>query len=377
MSKILLSCVVPARNEFPTAVMTCHSIWNCWEADGFDPKELEIIIVNNCSDDEPYDHRGAKGTTSYLLGRGAFYNRALRVLYDPIAGNHSARNKGAMIARGEYLFFSDAHMSYKPGFFKSILKTVDESGGLVHGALQFMGAYPPMDSSAGYGYTIKLGEEIKGTWHNYKIADTWFYVPAQGHWGLAVKRKQFLDFGGYPKIHRTYGGGEFYTDMKWWMFGSTVVVDPNAIGYHLASYRGYSYNHDDYKENVIGMAYALGMDEWRERAYLNWLRNGRKEVMDAIMERSQREHEADRKFVAKHRKKSFNQLLLERPWERLNKEKHNYGLANILIFQNTWENLLRKAPQEVQDIYDKSEKQKELAKFIDENLSQFVYKRNG
>ena len=372
---IKLSIIIPARNEFPNVAFTCHDIWNCWEADGFDPKELEIIIIDNCSTDDKYPQRGTGGTSSYMFGRGAYFNRALQIIYDPIAGNHSARNKGALVARGEYLFFSDAHMSYKPGFFKSILETTKESGGLVHGTLQFMGAYPPTDSGSGFGYTIKLGDEIKGTWNNYKISDTWFYVPAQGHWGLCVKKSQFMEFGGYPKIHRTYGGGEFYTDIKWWMFGSTVVVDPHAIGYHLASGRGYSYNHDDYIENVLGMAWALGADEWRERAYLNWMRTGNKKTMDSIYERSQGEHQKDREFVKKKAVMSFNELLIERPWKKLNEKRHGKGMDNLLIYQNTWIDLMRKSPQYVQDIYDSSEKQKSLAEFIDKNLSQFVYKR--
>lgn len=372
---MILSVVIPARNEFPNVIHTFHSIMHCWEADGFNWKDIEVIIVDNCSTDtDPYKP-GTKGTTSYLMARGAYWNRVLRVLYDPIAGNHSARNKGADIAQGEYLFFSDAHMAYKPGFFKNILKAVDESGGLVHGALQFMGAYPPKNESMGFGYSIKLGEEIKGTWNNYMISDSWFYVPAQGHWGLAVKKDQFMKFGGYPKVHRTYGGGEFYTDMKWWMLGSTVAVEPNAIGYHLASHRGYSYHHDDYKENVLGMAYALGMDEWRERAYLNWLRTGRKEVLDTIMQRNEREYEPDRAFIAKRKKKTFNQLIMERPWDEMNKQRHGKSHSGFTIFHDTWLTLLEQGSDAAKEAYKTSKYQRSLEEFINTNLAQFVYKR--
>src|SRR3990167_7773321 len=373
---IKLSVVIPARNEHPNLPHTIYSILHCWEADGFDYKDIEIIVVDNCSDDQykAWPKPGDKGTSSYLMPRGGFWNRMIRVVYAPIAGNHAARNKGAEIARGEYLFFSDAHVAYKPGFFKSILRSVDESGGIVHGTLQNMGDYPPVSSSGGYGYTIKLGEEIKGTWQNYKISDTWFYVPAQGHWAVCVKKKQFLDFGGYPKVHRTYGGGEFYLNMKWWMFGSTVAVDPQAIGYHLASARGYNYHHDDYIENVLGISYALGMDDWRERAYLNWMRRVNKTTMEKIYERSAKEHEPDRKFIEKRRVKTFNELLVERPWKSLNEKRHGKGLDNILVYHDTWLKLL---PANIKEAYDNSKYQKGLEKFINENLSQFVYKRNG
>ena len=154
---------------------------NCIEADGINPKEVEVIIVNNTSEDwkdEKYDWSkpGDRGTTNHLMPRGAFWSKTLRVLYDPIAGNHSARNKGARIARGKYLFFSDAHMSYRPGFFKLMMKTIDETKGLFHGSIAWMGAYPVHESGVGHGYTIKLGEEIKGTWNNYiPWSNDWFY----------------------------------------------------------------------------------------------------------------------------------------------------------------------------------------------------------
>jgi glycosyltransferase involved in cell wall biosynthesis len=370
---IKLSVIIPARNEFPNIVHTIHSILNAWTADGYDYKELEIIIVDNCSTDDKFPQRGSAGTTSYLMGRSIYYNAIVRVLYDPIAGNHSARNKGAMIARGKYLFFSDAHMSYAPGFFKEIIRTVDESNGLVHGTIAWMGAYPPVQGAVGYSYTIKLGEEWKGTWNPYYLADDWWYIPSQGHCSVAVKKDQFMKFGGYPTIHRTYGGGEFYMDMKWWMFGSAVAVNPKCIGYHLASGRGYSYNHNDYIENVLGVTYALGCDDWRERVYLNYLRNGRKDILDKIMERGEEEYAKDRKFVEKNRVKTFNDLLLERPWDKLNMERHGKANGSMLIYHDTWKKLMEQSPV-CKEAYENSKYQKGLDEFINTNLRQFVYK---
>jgi len=370
---IKLSVIIPCRSEFPNVCHTIYSILHCWEADGFDPKEIELIIVDNCSDDDKYPQRGTAGTTSYLEGRSIYWNAVLRIVRFPIAGNHAARNKGAEIARGKYLFFSDAHMAYKPGFFKEILKTVDESGGLVHGAIAWMGAYPPTEGGIGYAYSIKLGEEWKGTWNNYKLAEDWWYIPAQGHCSVAVRKDQFLSFGGYPKIHRTYGGGEFYLDMKWWMFGSTVAISPKSIGYHLASGRGYSYNHDDYIENVLGVTYALGCDDWRERTYLNWLRKSKKEVLDTIMARGEKEYAPDRAFVEKHKKKTFNQLLVERPWDKMNMDKYGKCNGALTVFQNTWLSLKDQSPQ-TKEAYENSKYQKGLAEFIAKDLSQFVYK---
>ena len=377
-----LSVIIPARNEWPQIVFTIYSICHCLEADGFTHKDFEIIIVDNGSDDDAYPRRGVRGTISYLLPRGIYWSRVLRVIKDPIFGNHSARNKGAEIAQGEYLFFSDAHMAYKPGFFKHMFETIDESGGLFHGTIGWLGAYPSHHSGTGFQYTLKLGEEIKGTWNNRCVdLDKWFYITAQGHCSVGVKRDQFFKFGGYPGIidpdsHlSSYGGGEFYLDMKWWMMGSCVVTHPKCIGYHLASERGYSYNHDDYKKNVLAISYALGMDEWRERAYINWMRKGRKEVMDKIMETSKTQMINDRAFIEGKRKKTFNEVIVEQPWDVKNMERLGKKNSAIQIVHDTWLTHLREAPQYVQDVYDNSPLQKGLEEFINKNLSKYVYKR--
>jgi len=378
---LLLSVIIPARNEFPNVVHTVHSILNCWEGDGFDPKDIEIIIVNNCSTDyqDPkfdWTKPGDRGTTEHLMPRGIYHSRILRVLYDPIAGNHSARNRGARIARGKYLFFSDAHMSYAPGAFTYGLKATEESGGIAHMGIAWMGGYPQHPTSVGTQYTLKLGEEWKGTWATYRPWDNekgWFYIAAQGHCSLFVNRNQFLDFGGYPDVHRTYGGGELFTNMLWWMYGSTVVCEPRAVGYHLASSRGYSYSHDDYIHNVFNCAYALGCDDWLERTYLNYCRNGRKEVLDKMMSEAKTEMKERREEVMLRRVCTFNDLLVERPWDVKNKEKGGASNSSLLIFHYTWLELLKQNPR-VKELYENSEYQKSLSDFIVSKLHDYIYK---
>lgn len=379
-NEVLLSVIIPARNEWPNATHTVHSILNCWEADGYDYKEIEIIIVDNCSteraiEDKFYSHPVDQGTSSYLEARGIFFSGIVKTHYYPLAGNHSARNRGAEIARGKYLFFSDAHMSYRPGFFKHMLKACEESGGIVHGAIAWMGTYPPTPPSIGMQYTLKLGEEFKGTWAPYAtIYDNWFYIASQGHCSIMVARDQFLKFGGYQEHHRTYGGGEIYMDLKWWMFGSSVVVEPRAIGYHLKSFRGYSWHHDDYLHNVLNITYALGADDWRERSYINWLRRGRKEVMDCMMAEGEHEMARDRKFIEGARKHTVNDLLIDIPWNRMNREKYGKESGSILIYHDTWLDLLKESPIAL-EAYNNSLYQKQLEVFINEHLSRFVYKR--
>ncbi len=370
MTKPLVSVVIPCRNEFPQITFTVQSIINDLET-FLEPKEFEIIIMNNCPSDEIYPRRALGGSVDYLSTRGMYWNRVLRFAYDPIAGNHSTRNKGVMLARGKYIFFSDAHMSYRRGFFQSMMKAIDDTDGIVHGTIGWLGAFPP-GLSMGYQYTMKLGEEIKGTWNNYKLSDEPFYIPLQGHCCLGVKREQFIEFDGYPAYHRCYGGGEFYMDMKWWLFGSRVSVVPEAIGYHLCAPRGYSYHLNDYRHNVLAIGMALGADEWAERAYINWCKKGDKETMDRLWAEAEEETKEDKDFIAGKSKTTFNQILIDRPWDKLNDEKFGRHNSSMLIYQPTWLAGIRGTDAE--EMYNRSEKQQKLEKFIWDNLADKVYK---
>lgn len=371
----LVSVIIPARNEFPNIIHTVQSILN--DLSSFlSPTDFEIIICNNASDDwyvGDQRKRAVHGTTEYLSAMGGFSRRVIRYLYDPIAGNHSTRNKGARMARGKYLFFSDAHMAYKPGYFQRMIRAIDETGGIVHGAISWLGAYP-VDKATGYAYTVKLGDEIRGTWNNYKLTDDYWYIPMQGHCCLGVLREQFLKFGGYPEYHRCYGGGEFYLDSKWWMFGSTVAVDPQAVGYHLRSTRGYSYNYNDYIHNVLAIGVALGMDLWAERAYINWCRKGNLETMNRLWGEAQIETVADKEFISKNKVRDFNSLLIDRPWDKMNDAKYGVHNGSILIYHPTWLNMIKGTPAE--KLYYESKTQPELEKFIYENLSDCIYKKD-
>ena len=363
-----VSIVISARNEYPMIVSTVHSILE--DLGSFlAPSEFEIIIVNNNSNDEN-ERRGLGGTTDFISARGMYHTGVVKVLYYPVASNVGARNYGAQHAKGEYLFFSDAHMFYAQGTFERWIKTIDESGGIVHPAVSWMGAYPPQK---GYQYSWKLGEEFKGTWNNYLVGDgdDWFYTPAMGHCSIGMSRTEFLLFQGYIE-NRCYGGGEMYLDTLWGMMGRCVVTEPRINCYHLSSGRGYAYNHDDYIHNIFSAAYTLGADMWLERIYLNYLRKGKKEVLDRLMESAKKGSQTRRDFIARNTIITFNDVIRERRWDFLNKERLGKTNSGMLIYQDSWIPLIKGTPAEKE--YP-GKHQEELAKFVDEHLSEFVFRR--
>ena len=367
-----VSVIISARNEYPNIVHTVHSIFNDLET-FLSPSEFEILVVDNCSDDTNPRGRSKSGTVDYLMPRGAYARGVLRVMYYPVASNVGARHFGALAARGKYIFFCDAHISVSYGTFSRWVKTIDESGGLVHPSMDYIGAYPA--GRIGLQYSWKLGEEFKGTWNNYMVGkgDDWFYVPGQGHCSVGCRRDQYFEFGGYFE-NRCYGGGEMYLDTLWWMMGSSSVTEPRAHVYHLGAERGYSYQHDDYVHNVFACALALGADMWAERTYINYLRKGRKEVLDRLWEEAVKTARPHKTFNEKA-PYTFNSIIINRPWDIGNRTKFGKSNSGMLIFHDTWLPLLEESPQ-AKEAYENSQYQQELAEFIDAYLSNFVYKRS-
>lgn len=367
---MIASVVISARNEYPNIVHTVHSIME--DLGSFlKPWEFEVIIVNNCSDDENV-RRALGGTSDFLSTRGAFHNGIIRVMYYPTASNVGARNYGAKHAKGEFLFFSDAHMFYAAGTFKRWIETIKETKALVHPAVSWMGAYPP---SKGYQYSWKLGEEFKGTWNNYLVGsgEDWFYVSGMGHCSVGCYRQQFLDFQGYIE-NRCYGGGEMYLDSLWWMMGSAAVTEPRINCYHLSSERGYVYFHDDYIHNVFTAGLALGADWWIERAYINYLRKGRAGVVESLFKEAEHTAATQRAFVEANRKMTFNDMIRTMPWDVKNTEKFGKPNSGLLIYHDTWLPLLEESSA-AKEAYERSKYQKVLEEFINEHMSNFVYKR--
>ena len=355
-----VSVVISARDEFPQIVMTVHSIIADLET-FLKPDDFEIIIVDNGSKD-PNSWR-------FIAERGMFFHRTVRVLHDPIMGNVSARNKGAKIALGKYLFFSDAHMSYRIGSFKAMIDAIDKTGGMVHPPVQWMGGYEPSDPS--YQYTIKLGEKIWGTWNRCMVSATEpFYIPICGHCCLGMTRKQFLEFGGYNDYFRCYGGGEVYLDMKWWMLGSTVVSVPKALAYHLSAGRGYSFTQNDLIHNMMLLGYALGADAFGERVYIRYLSKVRKDILDKMHEDAKREAIKDREILLPKVKYSFLDVIEKRPWDVLNKETFGVASSYIGLYDESWLNDLE---GEAKEYYDNSPLQKELKAIIEEKFLHLVY----
>lgn len=154
------------------------------------------------------------------------------------------------------------------------------------------------------------------TWNKLKIADKPFYIPLCGHCFMAVKRKQFIEYRGYPYAQRVYGGGEPYLDTKWWMVGSHALSDPGSLVYHLSAGRGYAWHGGDLIHNMILVAYILGGKKWADRIYITYLNKGgvNYDLLDLLYKEALFEGEEDKQWLDKHKIMTFEELLaLDKP----------------------------------------------------------------
>jgi hypothetical protein len=137
-----------------------------------------------------------------------------------------------------------------------------------------------------------------------------YYCACGGAGGFAVSKKVFDEVGGYGPIglFKGWGGEETYLDLKMWMFGHTVGIDPNTLHWHYASKREYDRHHTpEFYQNLMTAAYVLGGDKWLDKVaasfdkpqmkdiittrkeHRDWIAANAKYTLDEVLEKFKRE----------------------------------------------------------------------------------------
>jgi len=324
-----VSIVIGARNEHPQIAMTITSLMEDMHACGI--TKWEIILMDNGSEDNtskffawretnadswlkskkyvPASQRAGKVTYMYSP-RGLVNEGKLRIFFDPIYSNVGTRNKGTKHAKYDNVIFSDAHQIIRTGTIYYTLETLIKHKGIVHAPIAWMGASSEKPD-AGYQYSYKVGEKIWGTWNKVKVSENPFYIPICGHAWIAVKKKQFLEFKGYPLAQRVYGGGEPYLDTKYWMMGSTSMMDPRGLVYHLSAGRGYSWTQLSLIFNMMLVSYIMGGEKWSERILITYLNKSgtNTQLIKWMYGNALKEGKKDHDWLEKNRKKTFEEVV--------------------------------------------------------------------
>ncbi len=198
----------------------------------------------------------------------------------------SARQYGTYSGAGKYLFFFDNHCLVEPDYFERALTKMNEYGiEMLHSTTKFHPGAPPM-----YSYKMSLAtnfwvSEPYFTAHNKREP---YRVAMGGHGGFAVSRKLWEEVGGYWTGFSGYGGEEPYFDLKLWLLGKEVWLDPKMIHHHFPGERGYARHYtDDFYRNMLMCANIIGGEEWVWKLYDSFNRSSKsrgKEMYEILMD---------------------------------------------------------------------------------------------
>lgn len=371
-----VSIIISSRNEERTIPFTITNLMIDMDQAGI--KDYEFIIADNGSEDgtsrfftHGFNNPACKTSDTQVIShlkknqRGMVTDGILRFCHDPVFSNVGARHNAVKYARYENIIFCDAHIALKTNTIKYALETLNKFGGIVHMPVAWMGAHSSRPR-AGMQYSYKIGEKIWGAWNFAQASsDKPFFIPVSGHCFLAVKKKQYMEMGGYDTNQQIYGGGENYLDTLYWMLGSCVMTDPRGLVYHLSASRGYSYNMNSLIHNMMLTAYALGGHKWSERILVTYMNKPgtNKEFIKQMYDKAILRAQPKRDFIDKNKKMSLEEVLglttepdcdgecrgakykgrshhVRRVWDKMNDDLHGRHLSFVQVFEDWLDRLV-------------------------------------
>ncbi len=227
-----------------------------------------------------------------------------------------ARQLGSHSSDSRLLFFFDNHCLVTKDYFVRAVRDFEEVDvDLLHSTTQFYS-----DDVKNYEYRLRLEHNFWASSNPVaKDAVSPYRVAAGGHGGFAVRNSSWKQVGGYgPKgLFEGYGGEELYTDLKLWLLGKSVWIDPLLIHYHFAGERGYKRHYtDEYFTNMLICANVIGGCRWMYKVFESFITPGRfikhkseKLMIDLLMDAELRS--ADHaKELASQTTKTLDELLV-------------------------------------------------------------------
>lgn len=225
-------------------------------------------------------------------------------------------------ANGKYLFFFDNHCMPTRGYFRRGVDVMDAYG------IDFLHSTTRFFAGEGTNYEYKLSlrrdfwtlepyREPVNTHQPYRIA-------VAGHGGFAVRTSAWKEAGGYWEGFEGYGGEETYTDLKFWLLGKQVWIDPKMIHMHWAGKREYTRHFtDSYYLNMFMSANLIGGEQWLSKVFNSAAQCTRfvnKEkpctpLYDLLVQATNKSKE-HAKWIAERRTKTLDELL---QWFEANK----------------------------------------------------------
>ncbi|AGK97890.1 glycosyltransferase family 2 protein [Clostridium pasteurianum] len=206
------SVIIPCKNEINNLKMTLDSI-----KASKNKTIYEIIVV----DDESEDN-----SVEFLKLQKNVYNNIV-LIESKNLGCAGAKNAGAEIAKGGYLFFIDAHVKVTDYWLDNLINTMKNNrADLVAPCIC------NMKNVTEKGYGENWTENLKLKWILKKPEDI-TEIPIACGCAFGIKKDVFENVNGFDHFFQVWGREDEEICLKLWLYGYRVVVNPFVKIEHL------------------------------------------------------------------------------------------------------------------------------------------------
>lgn len=213
-SSIDVSIIIPCKNEVNNLKSTVDSIIKSKNNLSF-----EVIVVDDASQDLSTEFINSDLYTNN-------YKDVVLIKTNNI-GAAGARNAGAKVARGKYLFFCDAHVKVPEKWLDDLVNTLKGAkADLIAPCIVDMSN----PSAEGYGQT--WSDQLKVTWitNNPKnVAD----IPIACGCAFGITKEAFEKINGFDHFFQVWGKEDEELCFKAWLYGYKVIINPGVKVQHL------------------------------------------------------------------------------------------------------------------------------------------------
>lgn len=207
-----ISVVVPTHNEGRRLADTVASVVGAARDD------YEVVVVDDGSTD---------GSVDEVVRR--FADDPVSVVPGGTLGVARARNVGAESARGEVVVFLDAHCFVRPGSLERLAAALENPDvGLAGPAIGDLCSGGP---AIGCGLVF-TGPDLNIRWLP-RAAHHAYTVPLTSGCCQAVRRADFLAWGGFDPGMTRWGAEDLEICLRVALDGLDVVVEPRSEVFHL------------------------------------------------------------------------------------------------------------------------------------------------
>lgn len=233
-----VSVIIPCKNEVNNLRWTVDSITTSKNSLTF-----EIIVVDDASED----------LSTEFLKADLFkekYKNIILVQTNNV-GAAQARNAGAEVARGKYLFFCDAHVKVPDRWLDELVGTLaNYRADIVAPCVMDISN----ESSAGYGQT--WDNQLRVKWLINKPNNI-VEVPIACGCAFGITKEAFKKINGFDYLFQVWGKEDEELCLKAWLYGCKIVMNPDIKVQHLFRLKHpYRVNSSNVTYNMLCMAYS-------------------------------------------------------------------------------------------------------------------------